>query len=41
VLDCDRVLVLSGGRVAEIGPPAQLLANADGAFSQLLQQAVL
>ncbi len=33
VIDCDRVLVLDKGRVAEFGSPKQLLANPNGIFS--------
>ncbi len=35
VLDCDRILVLDAGAVAEFGPPAQLLATETGAFAQV------
>lgn len=37
VMDCDRVLVMDGGRLVEIGSPSQLLENVEGAFSQLFK----
>jgi ABC-type transport system involved in cytochrome bd biosynthesis fused ATPase/permease subunit len=36
ILDCDSVLVLSHGRVAEMGPPAELAAVRGGRFASLL-----
>ncbi|KAG8232068.1 hypothetical protein J437_LFUL011614 [Ladona fulva] len=37
ILDCDRILVLDGGRVAEDGAPNQLLSNHSGIFSSMLK----
>ncbi|KAK7872637.1 hypothetical protein R5R35_002637 [Gryllus longicercus] len=39
VADCDRVLVLDAGRLAEYGPPHMLLRDADGAFSRMVSEA--
>jgi len=36
VLDCDRVLVMDGGRVAEFDPPSVLLANRQSMFYSLV-----
>jgi ABC-type multidrug transport system fused ATPase/permease subunit len=36
VIDFDRICVMDKGGVAEFGPPAELLANKDGLFSQLV-----
>ena len=33
---CQLVMVLEGGRVADLGPPKQLLANPNGAFRALV-----
>ncbi len=33
IIDCDRVLVMDHGVAAEVGSPAQLLANPDGIFT--------
>jgi ABC-type multidrug transport system fused ATPase/permease subunit len=35
IRDSDEVIVLAGGRIVERGAPAALLANPEGAFSQL------
>jgi ABC-type multidrug transport system fused ATPase/permease subunit len=35
VLDCDLVACLDHGRVAEIGPPRELVARRDGALAAL------
>ena len=35
----DLVLVVDGGRAAEFGAPAELLANKDGAFTRLVRAA--
>lgn len=35
LLDFDKIAVLDGGALVEIGAPAQLLANQNGAFSKL------
>jgi ABC-type branched-subunit amino acid transport system ATPase component len=37
IMDSDKVLVLDGGRVAEFGAPAELLANEHGAFAALVR----
>jgi ATP-binding cassette subfamily B protein len=37
VLDCDVVACLDGGRVVEVGPPAELLARRDGVLATLNQ----
>lgn len=37
VLDYDKVLVLSQGRVLEYGPPAELFAKADGEFRKMCE----
>ena len=33
IIDCDRVLVMDHGVAAEVGSPAQLLADPDGIFT--------
>ena len=33
IIDCDRVLVMDHGVAAEVGSPAQLLADPDGVFT--------
>ena len=38
IMDCDAVLVLSEGRVVEMGP-ARELVQAGGAFAGMVQQA--
>jgi ABC-type multidrug transport system fused ATPase/permease subunit len=38
ITHCDRVVVLSAGEVAEIGPPAELRSNPRSLFAQLLEQ---
>ncbi len=38
VLDADRVIVLSGGRVAQQGPPRELLAREGGLFRELVRR---
>lgn len=37
LLDCDRVLVLEGGKVIEDGSPSQLLKFENGTFSLMLR----
>lgn len=37
VLNADQIAVLEGGRLVEIGPPAELREREGGAFAQLLQ----
>lgn len=39
VLDCDALLVLSSGRIAEFGPPLELMARADGTFGRMVAAA--
>ncbi|KDO19675.1 hypothetical protein SPRG_14755 [Saprolegnia parasitica CBS 223.65] len=41
ILDSDQILVMADGRVAEYGPPSELLANEASAFAQLAKQAQL
>lgn len=36
VLDCDRVLVMGGGRVLELAPPGELLADSRSHFYSLV-----
>jgi len=36
IIDSDRILVMSGGRVGEIGTPQTLLRNKSSLFSQLV-----
>ncbi|WP_037610314.1 NHLP bacteriocin export ABC transporter permease/ATPase subunit [Streptacidiphilus rugosus] len=38
VLDADRVIVMSAGRVAQQGPPAELLADTAGPFHALVRR---
>ena len=38
VADCDRVLVMADGAVAELGPPAVLAAQPGGIFAALLAE---
>ncbi len=38
VLDADRVIVMSRGRVVQQGAPAQLLADPDGLFHELVRR---
>ncbi|MEU0430808.1 NHLP bacteriocin export ABC transporter permease/ATPase subunit [Streptomyces sp. NPDC006290] len=38
VLDADRVIVMEDGRVAQQGPPAQLLADAGGRLHELVRR---
>ncbi|RKO85556.1 P-loop containing nucleoside triphosphate hydrolase protein [Blyttiomyces helicus] len=38
IIDYDRVLVLDGGRIAELGTPAELLALEDGKFRAMVEQ---
>ncbi|MFH8385813.1 NHLP bacteriocin export ABC transporter permease/ATPase subunit [Kitasatospora sp. NPDC018058] len=40
VLDADRVIVMSEGRVVQQGPPAQLLADTDGLFHELVRRQI-
>lgn len=37
IMDYDVILVIDAGRCAEFGTPAELLANTDGIFSQLVE----
>lgn len=38
VMDADRVIVMSDGRVLQQGPPAELLADAGGLFHELVHR---
>ncbi|MGV9235370.1 NHLP bacteriocin export ABC transporter permease/ATPase subunit [Streptomyces nigra] len=38
VLDADRVIVMEDGKVAQQGPPAQLLADTDGRLHELVRR---
>lgn len=38
IIDYDTVVVMGAGRVVETGPPARLLADPDGAFTQMVAQ---
>ncbi|KAE8751049.1 ABC-transporter, subfamily C member 03 [Frankliniella occidentalis] len=38
VMDCDRILVMDAGQVAEFGKPYELLENKNGLFSKLVNQ---
>jgi ABC-type multidrug transport system fused ATPase/permease subunit len=38
VADCDKILVMAAGRVAEYGPPAQLASAPGGAYASLLAE---
>ncbi|MGW0706234.1 NHLP bacteriocin export ABC transporter permease/ATPase subunit [Streptomyces sp. NPDC002643] len=38
VMDADRVVVMEDGKVAEVGPPGQLLANAGGRLHELVRR---
>ncbi|WP_432176131.1 NHLP bacteriocin export ABC transporter permease/ATPase subunit [Streptomyces sp. Tue6028] len=38
VMDADRVIVMEDGRVAQQGPPAQLLANTGGRLHELVRR---
>lgn len=40
VMDADRVIVMSNGRVAQSGPPADLLADTGGPFHELVRRQV-
>ncbi|MFC1437514.1 NHLP bacteriocin export ABC transporter permease/ATPase subunit [Streptacidiphilus sp. N1-10] len=40
VLDADRVLVMSEGRVVQQGPPAELLADAGSPFHELVRRQI-
>ena len=39
ILDADKVLVLAEGKVAEFGPPKQLIARSGGIFREMVQTA--
>jgi ABC-type multidrug transport system fused ATPase/permease subunit len=41
VLDYDRIIVLSFGKIAETGSPQQLLSNSDSIFYSLAKEAAL
>lgn len=36
IMDCDSLLVLSGGELVEQGPPAELAARQDGTFARMV-----
>lgn len=38
IMDCDRILVLSDGQVAEFGRPYELLCKSDGVLAELAAQ---
>ncbi|MFE4643638.1 hypothetical protein, partial [Streptomyces sp. NPDC056730] len=38
VMDADRVIVMADGRVVEQGPPAVLLADANGRLHELVRR---
>lgn len=38
VLDADRVIVMEDGKVAQQGPPAQLLADTHGRLHELVRR---
>ena len=38
ILDCDRIAVLSGGRLVECDTPGNLLADKDSEFKKLVEQ---
>ncbi|KAI0655608.1 P-loop containing nucleoside triphosphate hydrolase protein [Cubamyces menziesii] len=38
IMDADKILVLDSGRVAEFGPPAELLKNKKGIFAALVNE---
>ncbi|MDJ0347303.1 NHLP bacteriocin export ABC transporter permease/ATPase subunit [Streptomyces sp. H10-C2] len=40
VMDADRVIVMSDGRVLQQGPPAELLADMDGPFRELVHRQI-
>lgn len=35
IIECDRIIVLDEGKLAEIGKPAELLQKENGLFRQL------
>ena len=37
IMDADMILVISDGRVAEVGPPNELLQNPSGALTKLIE----
>lgn len=37
ILDFDRVVVMEGGRVAEVGPPEELLGTEGSLFRALVE----
>ncbi|KAJ1414206.1 P-loop containing nucleoside triphosphate hydrolase [Sesbania bispinosa] len=37
IIDCDRILLLDGGKVLEYDTPEELLSNEDSAFSKMVQ----
>ncbi|MCX4529420.1 MULTISPECIES: NHLP bacteriocin export ABC transporter permease/ATPase subunit [unclassified Streptomyces] len=40
IMDADRVIVMSQGRVTQQGPPAELLADTDGPFHELVRRQI-
>ncbi|MFI1963243.1 NHLP bacteriocin export ABC transporter permease/ATPase subunit [Streptomyces pathocidini] len=40
IMDADRVIVMDGGRTTQMGPPAELLAEQDGLFYELVRRQI-
>jgi ATP-binding cassette subfamily C (CFTR/MRP) protein 1 len=41
ILECDRIAVLSDGKLKEVGPPAELLQQPDSSLRSMAQDAGL
>ena len=39
IADCDRIMVMDSGRVAEMGPPAELLQQPGSQYAALVRSA--